>query len=72
MGPMLGDTLRAMTNIKPDDQTIILIEQLRDTFKDTATAVHNLVPSSPERSTALTQLRSSLMFAVQALVLASE
>ena len=72
MGPTLDDTIRAMTNIKPSNETIAVIEALRFVFKDTAYAIHNSVPSSPERSTALTHLRTSLMFAVQALVLADD
>lgn len=71
MGPSLDDTLAAFTNITPDLVALGNIATLRAYYKNTATAIHVHVPAGPERSTALTHLRSSLMFAIQAIVLDS-
>lgn len=60
---------KSMTNIKPSDDAIEIIESLRETHKTTAAIVLGLAPFGRERALAITKLEESLMWAVKAVVL---
>lgn len=63
---------RSLTNIRPSDDEIRKIEELREVAKDYAEAVFELVPGSAERTLALRALEESVMWAVKAICLNTE
>jgi hypothetical protein len=58
---------RSLTNIRPLDDTIGKIEELRVNAKDYAAAIFEYVPESPERTLACRALEESVMWAVKAM-----
>lgn len=59
---------RSFTNLTPDADTIDFIEALREDYKTALHAVIAAVPAGRCRSLALTNLETSLMYAVKGLV----
>ena len=64
--------LKSLTNIRPPDEVIENIEELRSFAKDYCTTIFELVPNSAERSLACRKLEESVMWAVKAMCLHSE
>lgn len=60
---------RSMTNIRPSDEVIGKIEELRISAKDYAAAIFEYVSESPERTLACRDLETSVMWAVKAMCL---
>lgn len=69
MGPTLDDTIAALTNHKPSEAAVARIERIRGAAQHLAITMHREAPETPERSTALTHLRTTVMFAVQSVIL---
>lgn len=61
--------LRSFTNITPTAEQIERIEQLRDIYKDAMFRVITFADNGRERSLALTNLETSLMYAVKAILM---
>lgn len=59
---------RSFTNLTPDEDTIALIEATRADYKSLAATVIQATPGGRCRSLALTNLETSLMYAVKGLV----
>ena len=53
---------------KPSDDGIDKIAQLREAFSELHTLIERIAPSSRERSVALTNLETSAMWAIKAVV----
>jgi hypothetical protein len=60
---------RSMTNIKPNEEQIERIEELRSYYKDVVDGLGILCKDSRELSIAITNLEDSLMWAVKSIVL---
>lgn len=61
--------LLSFTNITPTAEQIQHIERLRTNYKDTLACIFSIVPRGRERSLALTNLETSLMYAVKAILM---
>jgi hypothetical protein len=60
---------RSMTNIKPDENKIKRIEDLRVAFKAAGKILFEVCSDSRERSIAITKLEESLMWAIKCIVI---
>lgn len=69
MGPDLAYMSRSLTNVRPSDEVIAQIEELRETAKAYAEDIFAFVPESPERTLACRALEESVMWAVKAMCL---
>lgn len=69
MEQMVDTYLKSMTNITPSDDQIEAIEEIREYYKEVVIEIFALIPQSRERSIALTELETSLMWAVKAIVM---
>ncbi len=69
MGPDMEYMKRSLTNVRPSDEVIAQIEELRMYAKDVAKKFFELVPESPERTLACRALEESIMWAVKAMCL---
>lgn len=63
------DIIKSMTNIKPDENQIIKIEQLREQYKNLVILVNDLGENSRCKNIAMTELETSLMWAVKSILL---
>ena len=61
--------MKSLTNIKPTDEGLELIERLRTEGKSLGLAIMKSCPASRERSLAITHLEETVMWAVKSIVL---
>lgn len=61
--------LRSMTNIKPNENQIKKIEDIRNYYKKVVDGLYQHCNNSRELSIAITKLEESLMWAVKSIVL---
>lgn len=62
---------RSLTNIKPSEDAIERIEQLREAAKSLGHQIIDLCPDGREKSLALTHLEETVMWGVKSIVLES-
>jgi hypothetical protein len=60
---------KSMTNIKPNEEQIKRIEELRETYKSLAKQVNDTCKDSRYKSLAITSLEESLMWGVKSIVM---
>lgn len=60
---------KSMTNIKPDEAKIKRIEDVRNAYKAVADSLYCNCSDSRELSIAITNLETSLMYAVKSIIL---
>jgi hypothetical protein len=65
----LDQLMRSLTNVTPDEAQIVRIEDIRSHAKALGEAIIENSKNSRERSTALTKLEESAMWAVKGVVL---
>lgn len=59
----------SLTNIKPSDEKIVRIEDVRNAYKTVADCLNVTCKDSRELSLAITNLEQSLMWAVKSIIL---
>lgn len=59
----------SLTNIKPSDEKIIKIENVREVYKTVVDCLNDNCKDSRELSIAITNLEQSLMWAVKSIIL---
>ena len=66
---LLTDTMQSMTNITPDDQIILNIEDLRMDFKNLATKIINLGSHPGNTTLAIRHLEDALYRTLKSLLM---
>ena len=69
MGPTLDDIRLSLTHHKPGPDAIKSVERLRTAAKEFAVTVMRECPQSRERSIAVTELETAVMWAVKSVVI---
>lgn len=64
----IDETIRSMTNIKPNEEQIKRIELVREVYHNVAKSLHSYTKNSREQSIAVTELETSLMWAIKSIV----
>lgn len=65
----LEQLLKSMTNVTPNEEQIIRIEKVRESYKEVAMTLYENCKSNRNLSIAITELENSLMRAVKSICL---
>lgn len=69
MGPTADDVKRSLTNVRPSPEAIARIEEFRAEAKELVDVLFDVVPPCAERSLAIRDLESCVMWGVKAICL---
>lgn len=69
MSPNAESYKRSMTNVRPGDEAIEKIEEVREKAKEMVDVIFFCIPECRERSLALTHLEETVMWAVKGICL---